>query len=153
MTSGRGIITDFMLRFSSILVICFAVEWLAAPAAARAQGSLAGCKAYKQQNMTGVGFAGDHFVLDGTPDAPVQIDCDDMQFFADHIENFQKEGRVTAHGQRRVRLRREPDCRRADGVQHEDARPARSTWRRAPRRCGGGRRQRRRASPARRSRT
>ena len=28
----------------------------------------------------------------------MQIDCDDMQFFADHMENFQKEGRVIARG-------------------------------------------------------
>ncbi len=68
------------------------------PAAARAQGNLAGCNVYKQLNMTGVSVAGDHFVLDGTEDAPVQIDCDDMQLFADHVEYFQKEGRVTARG-------------------------------------------------------
>jgi LPS-assembly protein len=97
MTSAAGNITDFMLRFISILVICIAVESLA-PAAARAQGSLAGCKVYKQLNMTGVSFAGDHFVLDGTADAPVQIECDNMLLFADHLEYFQAEGRVTARG-------------------------------------------------------
>ncbi len=29
-----------------------------------------------------------HFFLDGTADAPVQIDCDDMQLFADQMEIF-----------------------------------------------------------------
>ncbi len=98
MTSGRGITTDLMFRVSSILVIIVAVEWLGVPAPVRAQGSLAGCTAYKQQNMTGVRVAGDHYVLDGTADAPVQIDCDDMQLSADHMEYFQNEGRVTARG-------------------------------------------------------
>ena len=36
--------------------------------------------------------------MEGTADQPVQIDCDDLQFFADHMELFQKEGRVTARG-------------------------------------------------------
>ena len=27
-----------------------------------------------------------HFYLEGTTDAPVQIDCDEMQLFADHME-------------------------------------------------------------------
>jgi len=98
MTSGRGVTTDLMLRLSSILVIVLAVEWLGAPATVRAQGGLAGCTTYKQQNMTGGRIQGDHFVFDGTPDAPVQIDCDNMQLSADHMEYFQKEGRVTARG-------------------------------------------------------
>ena len=37
-------------------------------------------------------------MLDGTPDGPVQIACDNMLFFADHVEYFQQEGRVTAQG-------------------------------------------------------
>jgi LPS-assembly protein len=98
MTSGRGSITDFMLRFISILVLCFAVDWLGAPAAARAQTSLAGCTSYKQQQQTGIRIVDDHWVLDGTADAPVKIECDNMLFFADHVEYFQKEGRVTARG-------------------------------------------------------
>ena len=36
--------------------------------------------------------------MEGNADQPVQIDCDDLQFFADHMEIFQKEGRVTAEG-------------------------------------------------------
>ncbi len=80
--------------------------------------------------MTGVRVAGDHYVLDGTEDAPVQIDCDDMQLSADHMEYFQNEGRVDGAGERRVHIRRQPDHRRADGVQHEDAdrRVLRGVW-------------------------
>ena len=44
------------------------------------------------------GWPRDHYVIEGTADQPVQIDCDDMQFFADHMELFQNEGRVIATG-------------------------------------------------------
>ncbi len=90
-----------MLRLSIILFCCALVEWLGAPAAARAQGSLAGCRVYEQQNMTFRKVADgpeNHFVLEGTIDAPVQINCDEMQLFADHMESFQNEGRVVATG-------------------------------------------------------
>ncbi|MEP6914980.1 MAG: putative LPS assembly protein LptD [Acidobacteriota bacterium] len=87
-----------MFRFTFILTVCLVSEWFGAPAAARAQGSLAGCHAYQQQNLTARRLAGDHYVLDGTNDAPVQIDCDDMQLFADHVESFQVEGRLLATG-------------------------------------------------------
>jgi LPS-assembly protein len=87
-----------MLRLSSILIVCVAFEWFGAPAIARAQGQISGCKLSKTQNMTGTRLPDDHYVLEGTEDYPVQIDCDDVQFFADHMELFQKEGRVTAQG-------------------------------------------------------
>ena len=87
-----------MRRFSLLLVICAAVEWLGAPADARAQTSLAGCRVYQLQNMVGTHLEGDHYVLEGTGDVPVQIDCDDMQLMADHVESFQNEGRVIAQG-------------------------------------------------------
>ena len=90
-----------MLRLSVILIICVAFEWAGAPATAHAQGSLAGCHLYQQQNMTFQKVADEHdnhFLLDGTKDAPVQIDCDEMQLFADHMESFQTEGRILAHG-------------------------------------------------------
>src|SRR4051812_46194830 len=98
MTSGRGITTDFMFRLSLILVICVAFEWLGAAAEARAQNSLAGCHLYQQQNLSFQKLAEDHYQLEGTKDAPVQIDCDDMQLFADHVESFQAEGRLLAKG-------------------------------------------------------
>jgi LPS-assembly protein len=96
--SGRGITTDFMVRLSVILATCAVVDWFGAPAAARAQTSLAGCHVYQLQNMTATHLEGDHYVLEGTGEAPVQIDCDDMQLMADHVESFQTEGRVIAQG-------------------------------------------------------
>ena len=48
--------------------------------------------------MSGIRLAEDHYIMEGTADQPVQIDCDDMQFFADHMELFEKEGRVIANG-------------------------------------------------------
>ena len=90
-----------MLRFSILLFICFVFACIGAPAAAHAQGSLAGCHLYEQQNMTFRKVADEHenhFFLEGTTDAPVQIDCDEMQLFADHMESFQTEGRVIATG-------------------------------------------------------
>ena len=87
-----------MLRIISLLIVCTALEWIAAPAIARGQTQIAGCKLSKTQNMSGTRLADEHFVMEGTADQPVQVDCDDLQFFADHMELFQKEGRVTAEG-------------------------------------------------------
>jgi LPS-assembly protein len=90
-----------MLRFCILLCICIACEWAGAPAAAQAQGNMAGCHLYQQQNMTSRRVSEEnenHFYLEGTIDAPVQIDCDDMQLFADHMEGFQNEGRIIATG-------------------------------------------------------
>jgi LPS-assembly protein len=93
--------TSRMLRLSIIFSLCFVFEWFGTPLAAHAQGSLAGCHVYEQQNMTFRKVADEHenhFYLEGTTDAPVQIDCDEMQLFADHMESFQNEGRVIATG-------------------------------------------------------
>jgi LPS-assembly protein len=87
-----------MLRFSSILMVCVALDWLGAAASARAQTPIGGCKLSTALYIEVNRLPEDHYVLDGTEDVPVQIDCDDVQFFADHMELFQKEGRVTAQG-------------------------------------------------------
>src|SRR6188472_4414382 len=87
-----------MLRITFILIAAVALEWFGAPANARAQGQIAGCKLSKTLNMSGTRLAEEHYVAEGTGDQPVQIDCDDMQFFADHMELFQKEGRLNASG-------------------------------------------------------
>jgi LPS-assembly protein len=87
-----------MLRISFILIVAFALEWFGAPAVARAQAQIGGCKLSRTQNMSSIKLAEDHYVMEGTADQPVQIDCDDLQFFADHMELFQKEGRVIANG-------------------------------------------------------
>ncbi len=96
-----------MLRVSIIAFLCALGEWIGAPSSARAAGaagaqeSLAGCRIYEQQNMNARRVADEHenhYILEGTIDAPVQINCDEMQLFADHIESFQNEGRVIATG-------------------------------------------------------
>ena len=93
-----------MARLSILLFCLIAFEWVA-PAAAHAQGDLAGCKLYDMKSLTFRaveeqidGKDEKHSILDGTPDVPVQINCDEMQFFADHMENFRYSGRVTATG-------------------------------------------------------
>ncbi len=94
-----------MVRFCVLLFCLVAVEWLAAPAVARAQENLAGCKLYELTTLTVKvvdekidGKDEQHSILDGTANAPVQINCDDVQFFADHMEYFRYSGRVTARG-------------------------------------------------------
>jgi LPS-assembly protein len=87
-----------MPRIILTLIVAVALEWFGAPAVARAQAQIGGCKLSKTQNMSGFKVEEDHYILEGTSDQPVQIDCDDMQFFADHMELFQKEGRVIATG-------------------------------------------------------
>src|SRR4051812_3972535 len=90
--------SPFMRRTLFTLALCTILAWLVAPATAHAQAQIAGCKVSKWQNMSGTRLADEHFVMNGNADQPVQIDCDDMQFFADHMELFQKEGRITAEG-------------------------------------------------------
>ena len=87
-----------MLRLILLLLVALAFEWFGAPAVARAQSQIAGCKLSKALNMSGTQLTEEHYVMEGTSDQPVQIDCDDLQFFADHMELFQKEGRVIANG-------------------------------------------------------
>jgi hypothetical protein len=71
-----------MLRLSSILMVCVALDWLGVAASARAQTPIGGCKLSTTRNMTALRLPEDHWVLDGTEDFPVQIDCDDVHFFA-----------------------------------------------------------------------
>jgi LPS-assembly protein len=90
-----------MRRLTIHFFSCFVLAWLGAPATAHAQENLAGCRLYEQQNMTATRVSDEHenhYLLEGTTDAPVQIDCDEMQLFADHVESFQTEGRVIATG-------------------------------------------------------
>jgi len=87
-----------MVRFSVILILCIALDWLGAPATARAQDPLAGCKGYNAQNLQLKWLEKNHAVAEGTADAPAQIDCEDLQLMADHLESFQDDGRVVATG-------------------------------------------------------
>ena len=86
------------MRTLSFPIVCALFSWLLTSGVASAQTQIAGCKVSKTQNMSGTRLADEHYVMNGNADQPVQIDCDDLQFFADHMELFQKEGRVTAEG-------------------------------------------------------
>jgi LPS-assembly protein len=85
-----------MYRLGLTVVLCLA----SLPTVAHAQSDLAGCKASQAlyKTVTNIGEDRNHIVFDGTLDSPVQIDCDESQFFADHAEYFKNEGRVTARG-------------------------------------------------------
>ncbi len=94
-----------MVRFRVLLFCLVVVGWMATPAVARAQDDLAGCKLYDFSALTSRivsekidGKDEQHAILNGTAQTPVQINCDTMQFFADHLENFRYSGRVTAEG-------------------------------------------------------
>jgi LPS-assembly protein len=83
-----------MFRVLLLLLACVALEWLA-PTAARAQVELAGCTRVGALQGARIGT---HTVLTGTPEEPVQIDCKDMQFFADSVELFNETNTITATG-------------------------------------------------------
>lgn len=85
-----------MRRFIPILAACIALDWAAAPAVAHAQLDLAGCT-FVNAPVQGTRLS-DHTVLTGTAEAPVQIDCEGMQFFADTVELFQETTRIVAIG-------------------------------------------------------
>jgi LPS-assembly protein len=88
-----------MFRLTLTLVACVSLDWLVATAPARAQSDVAGCKVSSVGTSTVVSNnQNNSSVFDGTPAMPVQIDCDEMQFFADHIEHFKTEGRIVAAG-------------------------------------------------------
>jgi LPS-assembly protein len=70
----------------------------AVPAFAQTQGQLAGCKLERTNQASLAQVAAGHFVLSGSTEQPVQIDCDELQLFADKVELFQNEGRVVAEG-------------------------------------------------------
>ncbi len=88
-----------MARFSSILILCIALDWFGIAGLARAQeAALSGCKGYQTQNLQITTIEKNHIVAEGNADAPAQIDCEDLQLMADHLESFQDEGRVIATG-------------------------------------------------------
>jgi LPS-assembly protein len=98
---------DFMLRYN--LAVALAVSaCLVVPVLARAQGQqaeLGGCKISRVQSVTAdrvpvtheSGVVEMRLLLGGTPVAPVQIDCDEMQLFAEQVEVFDQH-RVVATG-------------------------------------------------------
>jgi LPS-assembly protein len=90
-----------MVRLSLITALCLSIEWLAAASPARGQApqsTLGGCRMSQLQYLTFQTITRDHLKLDGTPEIPVQVDCDQVQFFADHMEIFRDTNRVLASG-------------------------------------------------------
>ncbi len=91
-----------------VLAVVAWASWLAIPAVARAQGQqaeLGGCKASRIQYVSAdrvpvpheTGVVEMRMLAAGTPSAPVQIDCDEMQLFAEQVEVFDQH-RVVATG-------------------------------------------------------
>ena len=90
-----------MVRLTLITALCLSFEWLAAALTASAQpaqSTLSGCRASQLQYLTFETITPNHLKLDGTPEIPVQVDCDNVQFFADHMEIFRDTNRVLASG-------------------------------------------------------
>ena len=55
----------------------------AAPASAQSQAQLAGCNLEQMRHSTLAQVAPNHLMLTGSVEQPVQIDCDELQLFAD----------------------------------------------------------------------
>ena len=70
----------------------------AAPASAQSQAQLAGCNLEQMRHSTLAQVAPNHLMLTGSVEQPVQIDCDELQLFADKVEMFRADGRVVADG-------------------------------------------------------
>jgi LPS-assembly protein len=89
-----------MPRFSLITLACFVLSWFGAATPARAQTGLGGCRVYKAQYLTAEGGRENqnHSLFMGDVTVPVQIDCDEMQFFADRMEIFHDKDLVMASG-------------------------------------------------------
>ena len=87
------------------------------------------CKDPQIQNLTGIRFPVKNeqgveqmrMMLTGTPERPVQIDCDDMQLFGRSDGGLRPARSVVATGNVAVRVRRQPHRRRAARVRHQDA--------------------------------
>ncbi|MEO5895963.1 MAG: putative LPS assembly protein LptD [Vicinamibacterales bacterium] len=67
------------------------------PSLSRAQ-SISGCNKERAEHGRLELIDPSHQRLTGTVERPVQIECDDMQLFADTVDLYRKEGRVTAEG-------------------------------------------------------
>ena len=86
-----------MFRLSLSFLLCVLCHWALVPASAHAQITITGCKSDALQSQLSI-QDGNHWTLTGTAARPIQIDCDDMQLFANKVELFQTEGRLIATG-------------------------------------------------------
>lgn len=89
-----------MSRFTLAILLCVLSHGALTPSQASAQEEavVAGCKADRLRAQSQSTTDGNHWILTGTPERPVQMDCDDMQLFATRVELFRKESRVVATG-------------------------------------------------------
>ena len=87
-----------MFRLSLTFLLCVLCHWALVPAPAHAQISLSGCKSDALQSQISIQHDANHWTLTGTAARPIQIDCDDMQLFANSVELYQTEGRLIATG-------------------------------------------------------
>jgi LPS-assembly protein len=86
-------------RTQLLLAVIALFSWhLAAPADARAQSDISGCKLGRSTQATLLQIGPNQHRLTGSVEQPVQIDCDDLQLFADKVELFRAEGKVLAEG-------------------------------------------------------
>lgn len=86
----------FRLSFSLLLIVL--CHWALVPSAAYAQ-TIAGCnKSDALQSQVSIQHDANRWTFTGTAARPIQIDCDDMQLFANSVEYFQAEGRLVASG-------------------------------------------------------
>src|SRR5829696_995577 len=85
------------LRALLMLALCAMCGVVATPSESRAQ-SIAGCTLERAEQPVLHLIDLNHQRLTGTVNNPVQIECDDMQLFADSVELYRKEGRFTAEG-------------------------------------------------------
>ena len=91
-------VTQKSARALLVVGLCAALHSLAAPGRAHAQSAAAGCDLSKSSQAVFRQLTPDHRRLSGTIERPVQIDCDDFQLFADSVDYFHSESRLTAAG-------------------------------------------------------
>lgn len=65
---------------------------------AQGQSKLSGCTVEQMRHLSAAQLGPNHHVLTGSVELPVQIDCDELQLFADKVELFRTEGRMLAEG-------------------------------------------------------
>lgn len=87
-----------MLRLSLSFILCVLCHWALVPVQAHAQITISGCKTDALQSQVSIRHDAGHWTLTGTEARPIQIDCDDMQLFANSVEVFQAESRLVAMG-------------------------------------------------------
>ena len=75
-----------MFRLSLSFLLCVLCHWALVPAPALAQVTMTGCKSDALQSQVTVQHDANHWTLTGTAARPIQIDCDDMQLFANTVE-------------------------------------------------------------------